>query len=59
MRLNIPRDLYTWDALGVAALALITAGIGMMHIPSALIFVGVVAGAAYAMRELNEARGGK
>jgi hypothetical protein len=33
-----------WDFVWLLSIALITAGIGMMHIPTALIFLGLCCG---------------
>ncbi len=52
----IPRDLYTWDLLGAAAAALIARGIWLIYRPAALIFLGLVCGAAYFKREWDMAR---
>jgi hypothetical protein len=45
-----------WDLVGLAAVALIGCGIWLIHMPSALIFLGLICGAVYCKHEFDSAR---
>jgi hypothetical protein len=42
----IPKEMDGWDALSVLGVVCVVGGIGLIHVPSALIFLGIVMVAA-------------